>query len=264
MLARRLSLTTGIDLPLPKGEGRGEGEGTSDRLRLPSCRKICIWHAGSHAAMHFSPRPDPRPASPSRRAPRPALSSPGESLRSTWPSVRKRSLPRSVPATCRTSCASCVLCRPPAQRQGTTNSATFYATPDYLAVGSDEDYFLIPISPNTAQRIADALGCSLPTPKMVDEIYAAAEVKLAPAPIPPTPAMTTVPVFSNHNAIVRAQRAEQLQAHPLGALVAGHQKDVVISAKLAVGPGQGCHLRLAPDQRRADPAALSETRRLLG
>ena len=122
--------------------------------------------------------------------------------------------------------------------EGITNTATFYTTPDYLAIGSDEDYFLIPVSPNTGQRIADALHCSLPTPKMVDEIYAAAEVKLVPSPIPPTPAMTTVPVFSNHYAIVRAQRAEQLQAHPLGALVAGHQKDVVISAKLASAPGK--------------------------
>ena len=121
---------------------------------------------------------------------------------------------------------------------GTTNKATFYAMPDYLAIGSDEDYFLIPISPNTGQRIADALHCSLPTPKMVSEIYAAAEVKLVPSPIPPNPAMTTVPVFSNHNATVRAQRAEQLQVHPLGALVAGHQKDVVISAKLASTPGK--------------------------
>jgi hypothetical protein len=119
-----------------------------------------------------------------------------------------------------------------------TNHVTFYATPDYLAVGSDEDYFLTPVSPNTAQRIADALHCSLPTPKMVDEIYRAAGVKLAPATIPPSPAMTTVPVFSNHNAIVRGQRAEQLQAHPLGVLVAGHQKDVVITAKLATAPGR--------------------------
>jgi hypothetical protein len=132
------------------------------------------------------------------------------------------------------------LCPVPATSvwEGTTNTATFYATPDYIAVGSDEDYFLIPISPNTAQRIADSLCCSLPTPKMADEIYAAAEVKLAPSPIPPAPAMTTVPVFSNHYAIVRAQRAEQLAAHPLGALVAGHQKDVVISAKLASAPGK--------------------------
>jgi hypothetical protein len=121
---------------------------------------------------------------------------------------------------------------------GRTNTATFYVTPDYLAIGSDEDYFLTPMSPNTAQRIADFAHCCLPTPKMVDAVYAAAVVKLAPAPIPPSAAMTTVAVFSNHNAIVRAQRAEQLAAHPLGALVAGHQKDVVISARLVSAPGK--------------------------
>src|SRR5206468_8191005 len=86
--------------------------------------------------------------------------------------------------------------------------------------------------------IAGALNCALPTHKMVNDIYSAAEVKLAPSPIPPSPAMTTVLVFSNHNAIVRAQRTEQLKAHPLGALVAGHQKDVVIAAGLASAPGK--------------------------
>jgi len=121
---------------------------------------------------------------------------------------------------------------------GHTNTATFYAAPDYLAVGSDDDYFRVALSPGTAQRLADALECSLPTPKMADEIYAAAEVKLAPLPIPPSPAMTTVQVFSNHNALVRDQRVEQLAAHPLGALVAGHQKDVVICARLAASPGK--------------------------
>ena len=121
---------------------------------------------------------------------------------------------------------------------GQTNTATFFVTPDYLAVGSDEDYFLLPLSPQTAQRVADALGCSLPTRKMVDAIYSAAAVKLVPSPILPSPAMTTVAVFSNHNATVRAQRTEQLTAHPLGALVAGHKKDVVISAKFASAPGK--------------------------
>ncbi|MCX6890692.1 MAG: hypothetical protein WCL11_05325 [Verrucomicrobiota bacterium] len=119
-----------------------------------------------------------------------------------------------------------------------TNTATFHVTPDYLAIGSDSDYFLTPMTPNTAQRIADALGCSLPTPKMVDKIYAAAAVKLTPSPIPPSAAMTTVAVFSNHNAMVRFQRAGELKAHPPGALVAGHQKDVVITAKLASSPGK--------------------------
>ena len=59
------------------------------------------------------------------------------------------------------------LCPVPATSvtEGKTNTATFYATPDYLAVGSDDDYFLINMSPNTGQQLADALHCSLPTPK---------------------------------------------------------------------------------------------------
>jgi hypothetical protein len=121
---------------------------------------------------------------------------------------------------------------------GKTNTARFYVTPDYLAVGSDDDYFLMPVSPNLGQRIADALNCSLPTRKMVNDIYSAAEVKLPPSPIPPSPAMTTVAVFSNHNATVWSQRKAQLPDHPLGALVAGHQKDVVLSARLAGAPGR--------------------------
>ncbi len=114
-----------------------------------------------------------------------------------------------------------------------TNVATFFVAPDYLAVGANDDYFYTPISPNSAQRIADQLGCVLPTRKMSDEIYAAAEVKLTPSPIPPTPAMTTVPLFAQINETIHAQRAALLASHPLGALVAGHKKDVVISPRLA-------------------------------
>ena len=121
---------------------------------------------------------------------------------------------------------------------GRTNSMSFYVTPDYLAVGSDEDYFLCPLTPMTAQMIADQSGCTLPTRRMVDAIYAQAAVKLAPAPIPPGPAMTTVAVFAQHNEMVRTQRTAMLNLHPPGELVAGHKKDVVISAKLAGAPGK--------------------------
>jgi hypothetical protein len=117
---------------------------------------------------------------------------------------------------------------------GVTNVATYFVAPDYLAIGSDTNYFFAPISPDTAQRIADKLNCTLPTPKMVDAIYAAAEVKLAPSPIPPSAAMTTVPVFVQHNETIWAQRMALTNLYPLGALVAGHKKDVVISRRLAV------------------------------
>jgi hypothetical protein len=113
-------------------------------------------------------------------------------------------------------------------------SATFEVAPDYLAVGSDDDYFLAPLTPSSAQAVADRLGCTLPTPRMVDEIYASAKVKLTPSPIPPSPEMTTVPVFLRHNAVVLAQRKE----FPPGMLVAGHKKDVVISNRVFLTRGK--------------------------
>ncbi len=121
---------------------------------------------------------------------------------------------------------------------GKTNIVTFFAAPDYLAIGSEEDYFLTPLRPETAQRIADALGCSLPTRAMVDAIYAAAEVKLEPHPMTPGSTMTTVAVFAKHNSIVRTQRVAARTRHPAGSLVAGHKKDVVISNRLTNAPGK--------------------------
>ncbi len=119
---------------------------------------------------------------------------------------------------------------------GRTRRATFWVAPDYLAVGSDDDPLLIPLSPQTAQRIADLVGASLPTPRMVDAVWAAAGVRLEPQPIPPSPEMTTVAVFEDHNRRVRAQLAgRRVKA---GVLVAGHKKDVVVTAALASSPGK--------------------------
>lgn len=113
---------------------------------------------------------------------------------------------------------------------GRLAKVTFWVTPDYLAVGSDRDYFLMPLSPHLAQRLADLVAGSLPTPVMVDAIWAAAEVRLGPDSIAPSAAMITVPVFANHNRMVRARRDSN--PLPFGALVAGHKKDVVLSARL--------------------------------
>lgn len=110
------------------------------------------------------------------------------------------------------------------------HTATYFVIPDYLAVGSDTDYFLAPSTPLLAQRLADRLGCTLPTRKMVNQIWTNAAVKLNPQPIPPSAEMITVPVFARHNAMVRAQRDTFTNAQPPGALVAGDKKDVVISS----------------------------------
>jgi hypothetical protein len=120
----------------------------------------------------------------------------------------------------------------------TTNIAFIFVTPEYLAIGSDDDFFLAPMTPFTAQKIADAAGCILPTRKMVNQIYSQAKVKLPPSPLPPNASMITAPVFQKHNALIKTQRATFLDHAPLGALTAGHKKDLVISARLAESPGK--------------------------
>ena len=113
---------------------------------------------------------------------------------------------------------------------GSNHTCTYYVTPDYLAVGTDADYFLSPMTPLLAQRLCDALACTLPTRKMVNQIWTNAAVKMPPQSITASPQMTAVPVFADHNFMVRTQR--NLATNALGALVSGNKKDVVISAKI--------------------------------
>ena len=111
----------------------------------------------------------------------------------------------------------------------TPHTGTYHVTPDYVAIGTDADYFLEPMTPLLGQRICDALGCTMPTRKMVNQIWTNAAVKMDPQPIPPSGAMITVPVFADHNTMVRTQRNTFTNSLPLGALVSGDKKDVVIS-----------------------------------
>lgn len=105
----------------------------------------------------------------------------------------------------------------------------YYVVPDYLALGSDTNYYLCPMTPILGQRLADTLDCILPTRKMVGNIWNHASVKMTPESIPPSPLMTTVPVMSDHNDMVWTQRQTFLPGNPLGELVSGNKKDVVLS-----------------------------------
>jgi hypothetical protein len=108
----------------------------------------------------------------------------------------------------------------------------FFVVPDYMAIGSNEDFIYMPMTPILAQRVANLLRCSLPTRKMVDLIYQNASIKLEPQPIPPTKAMTTVPVFIAHNDLVKTQLIPYYVEHNNSELTAGNKKDVVISSKI--------------------------------
>lgn len=119
--------------------------------------------------------------------------------------------------------------------EGHEHRVTFWVTPDYLSVGPDSDFFLFPLSPQTGQRVADLLGGSLPTTPMVDAIWRAAQIRLAPIRIQPSMLNLHVDAFMRHDDLVRAQR--QLHGVSPGALVAGHKKDVVVTAALSANPG---------------------------
>lgn len=111
-------------------------------------------------------------------------------------------------------------------------SATFEVSPDYLSIGSDDDFVRVPVTPMTAQAVADAFGCTLPTRKMVNDIYKQAPIKLAPLPL--TEDRTAVTTFLQHNGLIEWQR----QGKPLGELVAGIKKDVVITNRLKEKPNR--------------------------
>jgi hypothetical protein len=106
------------------------------------------------------------------------------------------------------------------------------ATCDYLAIGSDRDYLYIPMTPSTAQSLAEKMSCSLPTKKVVDIIYKHATYKLHPQPIPPSDTMATIPVFNQHTDSIKEQFHQKGIVRSADNLVAGHKKDIILSNRI--------------------------------
>jgi hypothetical protein len=133
------------------------------------------------------------------------------------------------------------------------NTLVYNVMPDYLSIGNNEDYIRVPVGASTAQRIADDLGCTLPTPKMSDQIWSFASVKLAPKPMGASDKMTHTNVFVQHNNVIQ----NQYKSNP-GQLVAGHKKDIVISNQLIGKKNRlGIHGLHASDGKPIQGGALS-------
>jgi hypothetical protein len=111
---------------------------------------------------------------------------------------------------------------------GKTINAEYFVLPDYLSIGTDDDWARINITPLAAQKIADSLNCFLPTRKMVDDIYKAAKIKLEPVPM--FAFRDSTPTMWHHHLIVEGQRKGRK------GLIAGIQKDVVISGRISRDP----------------------------
>ena len=114
--------------------------------------------------------------------------------------------------------------------QGKRHTAKYFVMPDYLAIGSNADFFRIPMTPKTAQAIAEAAGASLITTKISDDIVRRADLKLEPKPL--TKDREAATTFYEHNKLIEVQRGDK----PLGQLIAGIKKDVVVTNRLAEKP----------------------------
>jgi len=114
-------------------------------------------------------------------------------------------------------------------------SATIFVSSDYFAIGEEDDFLRLPMTPILAQKIADLFGWSLPTRKIVDLVWHQADLRLEPHPTPPDAGMRTLGRYAEHNATIQAEIEASPHASNRSALVAGHKKDLVLSNALVAG-----------------------------
>lgn len=118
--------------------------------------------------------------------------------------------------------------------EGDATNATIWVIPDYLAIGSDKDFLRIPLSFPIATEVARVFGCVLPTRTMVDAIYTQSDYHLNPQPLPAGPHMRSINYFMTHQRKIEAQRL----GRPLGELISGHKKDIVLTNRLTTRPNR--------------------------
>lgn len=111
-----------------------------------------------------------------------------------------------------------------------TNTITYLVMTDYLSIGSNEDYVRMPMNPLTAQKLATKFDCTLPTRKMVKDIWEQSENKLPPLPWGPP---YDADMEKTHRVGTHSQRIDaQLAGKNKFALTSGHKKDVVLTNRL--------------------------------
>ena len=107
-------------------------------------------------------------------------------------------------------------------------NCTYFVLPDYLSIGSDADFARVPMTPMSAQLIADSLHCFLPTRKMVNDIYTSARIR--PEPLPMFAFRDSPVSFYQHHLMIEGQRKGR------SGLIAGIKKDVVLTSKINSDP----------------------------
>lgn len=121
---------------------------------------------------------------------------------------------------------------------GAGATANIEVCPDYLCLGTDDDFIYTQCNIVTAQKIADVIGAMLPTKKIVDECWHQAAVRIPPNTQKPDVYMVTTPVFLKQSREVRALRLKN--EAPLGSLVGGSFKDYILVKSMVGKPDRTC------------------------
>ena len=117
----------------------------------------------------------------------------------------------------------------PKKKQVSPKQMTIFVMPDYLAVGSDDDFVRVPLNLYSAVELTRRWNFILPTPKIVDLIYQNADCKIPPHPLKPGPEMASPKYVNDHNHKVNQDTPKSGSKK---SLKAGHKKDVVLSNRL--------------------------------
>lgn len=105
----------------------------------------------------------------------------------------------------------------------------YFVSKDYFCLGEDDDYIVTPTIPAIIKPLLIKWDCSLPTPKMVKQIYNQAQIKI-PARPQRAKAGESVTATRLYVEIDKAIKKERLSLNAeLDKLIAGHKKDVVLS-----------------------------------
>ncbi len=109
------------------------------------------------------------------------------------------------------------------------HEVVYWVMPDYLAIGTNKDFMLMPLNFINTVRLANSWGFALPTRKMVDQIFDQAGRTIWPKTYPAGPEMNSMETIKNHSDWIKGQRYLYPKQN---LLTAGHKKDIVMSRRL--------------------------------
>lgn len=123
----------------------------------------------------------------------------------------------------------------------TGDTLVVFASPDVLCFGTDDDLIRTPLFPSTAQRIADSVGCVLPTVGLSNSVWSKAATRIDPEDAchpmswgpPYDGSMMSSQRIVEHDARIVRHLATHHTDHTPGMLLAGHKKDIVLCNELS-------------------------------